>query len=118
MAAEVRIWLLGGFRVEVGSRPVPDGAWRRNKAKAVVKLLALTLFIIVALPAFNADNFQPFMPYGFAKSGPPGQEVGVMAAAAAGRQVKLEDVWRRSRDGHTGARPEGAIGSSCCTAAA
>jgi DNA-binding SARP family transcriptional activator len=41
MAAEVRIWLLGGFRVEVDSRPVPDDAWRRNKAKAVVKLLAL-----------------------------------------------------------------------------
>lgn len=30
MAAEVRIWLLGGFRVEVDSRPVPDGAWRRK----------------------------------------------------------------------------------------
>jgi len=41
MAAEVRIWLLGGFRVEVDSRPVRDDAWRRNKAKAVVKLLAL-----------------------------------------------------------------------------
>ena len=31
-------------------------------------------------------------------------------AAAAGRQVKLEDVWRKSRDGHTGARPAGEIG--------
>jgi DNA-binding SARP family transcriptional activator len=41
MAAELRIWLLGEFRVEVDSRPVPDGSWRRNKAKAVVKLLAL-----------------------------------------------------------------------------
>ena len=41
MAAEVRIWLLGGFRVGIDSLPVPDDAWRRNKAKAVVKLLAL-----------------------------------------------------------------------------
>jgi DNA-binding SARP family transcriptional activator len=41
MAAEVRIWLLGGFRVGLDSRTVPDEAWRRNKAKAVVKLLAL-----------------------------------------------------------------------------
>ena len=41
MAAELRIWLLGEFRAEVDSRPVPDGSWRRNKAKAVVKLLAL-----------------------------------------------------------------------------
>jgi 4-hydroxy-tetrahydrodipicolinate reductase len=31
-------------------------------------------------------------------------------AAAAGRQVRLEDVWRKSRDGHTGARPAGEIG--------
>jgi APA family basic amino acid/polyamine antiporter len=38
--------------------------------------------VVVALRVFNADNFTPFMPYGFAKSGPPGQEVGVMAAAA------------------------------------
>jgi len=41
MAADVRIWLLGGFRVGVDSRPVADEAWRRNKAKALVKLLAL-----------------------------------------------------------------------------
>ena len=53
-----------------------------NAILVVIKLAALALFIAVALPAFNADNFQPFMPYGFGKSGPSGQEVGVMAAAA------------------------------------
>ena len=53
-----------------------------NAFLVVVKLLALALFIAVALPAFNADNFQPFMPYGFPRSGPSGSEVGVMAAAA------------------------------------
>jgi APA family basic amino acid/polyamine antiporter len=47
-----------------------------------IKMLALAMFIVVALSVFNADHFQPFMPYGFAKHGPPGQEVGVMAAAA------------------------------------
>jgi len=47
-----------------------------------IKLLALALFIAVALPVFNADNFTPFMPYGFPRSGPSGSEVGVMAAAA------------------------------------
>jgi DNA-binding SARP family transcriptional activator len=41
MAADLRIWLLGEFRVAVDSRPVPDASWRRNKAKALVKLLAL-----------------------------------------------------------------------------
>ncbi|MGZ8312945.1 MAG: APC family permease, partial [Allosphingosinicella sp.] len=48
----------------------------------VIKMVALTMFIIVALPFFDAANFEPFMPNGFARSGPPGSEVGVMAAAA------------------------------------
>ena len=37
----LRIWLLGGFRVAVGSRPIEQGAWRLKKAAALVKLLAL-----------------------------------------------------------------------------
>jgi DNA-binding SARP family transcriptional activator len=37
----LRIELLGGFRVAVGARAVPDDAWRRSKAAALVKLLAL-----------------------------------------------------------------------------
>ena len=41
MGAELRIWLLGGFRAAVDGTPVAEGAWRRNKAKALVKLLAL-----------------------------------------------------------------------------
>jgi APA family basic amino acid/polyamine antiporter len=53
-----------------------------NAILVVVKLLALALFIAVALPSFNSENFQPFMPYGFPRSGPSGSEVGVMAAAA------------------------------------
>ena len=53
-----------------------------NSALVAVKMLALAMFVVVALTVFNADNFHPFMPYGFAKHGPPGQEVGVMAAAA------------------------------------
>ena len=53
-----------------------------NSALVAIKMLALAMFVVVALTAFNADNFHPFMPYGFDKHGPPGQEVGVMAAAA------------------------------------
>lgn len=53
-----------------------------NAVLVAVKLAALALFVAVALPFFNADNFQPFMPYGFPRSGPSGSEVGVMAAAA------------------------------------
>ena len=53
-----------------------------NALLVLVKLAALALFIIVALPYFDIGNFEPFMPHGFPRSGPPGSEVGVMAAAA------------------------------------
>jgi APA family basic amino acid/polyamine antiporter len=53
-----------------------------NAVLVGVKVLALIVFVAVTLPYFNAANFQPFMPYGFPKSGAPGAEVGVMAAAA------------------------------------
>ncbi len=54
-----------------------------NAFLVVFKLIALGIFIAVALPAFNADNLHPFMPYGFSKAlGPDGVERGVMAAAA------------------------------------
>jgi 4-hydroxy-tetrahydrodipicolinate reductase len=41
---------------------------------------------------------------------PSGTALALGRAAAAGRQVKLEEVWRKSRDGHNGARPTGEIG--------
>ncbi len=53
-----------------------------NAFLVVVKVVALIVFVAVTLPYFDAANFDPFMPYGFPKSGPPGAEVGVMAAAA------------------------------------
>jgi APA family basic amino acid/polyamine antiporter len=53
-----------------------------NALLVLVKMAALTMFIIVALPFFNATHFHPFMPYGFPRSGPSGSEVGVMAAAS------------------------------------
>ncbi len=53
-----------------------------NAILVAVKILALIVFVAVTLPYFDAANFHPFMPYGFPKSGAPGSEVGVMAAAA------------------------------------
>ena len=54
-----------------------------NAALVILKLAALTLFVVVALPAFSAEHLQPFSPYGFTKSiAPDGIERGVMAAAA------------------------------------
>lgn len=37
----VRVWLLGGFKVSIGSRTVGGYAWRLRRAAALVKLLAL-----------------------------------------------------------------------------
>ena|SRR5215207_5937290 len=37
----VRVRLLGGFKVSVGSRSIEGGAWRLRKAASLVKLLAL-----------------------------------------------------------------------------
>lgn len=37
----VRIWLLGEFRVSVGSRTISEDRWRLRKARSLVKLLAL-----------------------------------------------------------------------------
>ncbi|MCA0202689.1 MAG: amino acid permease, partial [Proteobacteria bacterium] len=53
-----------------------------NAILVVVKLAALLVFILVALPHFDFSNFEPFMPYGFAKHEVDGLQRGVMAAAA------------------------------------
>jgi APA family basic amino acid/polyamine antiporter len=48
-----------------------------------IKVLALGVFVAIALPHFDASRLEPFMPYGFVKRmGPDGVERGVMAAAA------------------------------------
>ncbi len=54
-----------------------------NAALVIVKVLALCVFVAIAMPHFDSSNLQPFMPYGFAKEmGADGVERGVMAAAA------------------------------------
>jgi hypothetical protein len=37
----VRIWLLGGFWVSVGSKTIEQDQWRLRKAASLVKLLAV-----------------------------------------------------------------------------
>lgn len=53
-----------------------------NAILVVVKIVALAAFIALAGPAFDAANFQPFMPYGFAAHTEGDEVRGVMAAAA------------------------------------
>jgi non-specific serine/threonine protein kinase len=38
----VRVWLLGGFRVSVGSRSIGEQGWRLRKARSLLKVLALS----------------------------------------------------------------------------
>jgi len=71
------IWVVAGL-LSTGTRESATF----NAVLVVIKMLALALFIAVALPVFDASHFHPFMPYGFPRSGPSGSEVGVMAAAA------------------------------------
>ena len=54
-----------------------------NIVLVVIKMTALAAFVLLALPSFDADNLQPFMPHGFG-SNVEGDGVtrGVMAAAA------------------------------------
>lgn len=54
-----------------------------NAVLVLVKIIALIVFVSVALPYFDRANMQPFSPFGFTKHvGPDGVERGVMAAAA------------------------------------
>ncbi|HEV7714544.1 MAG TPA: amino acid permease [Steroidobacteraceae bacterium] len=53
-----------------------------NVGLVIVKLVALLIFIALAGSVFYADNFTPFMPYGFGAHEEGGQNHGVMAAAA------------------------------------
>ncbi|MBB4857971.1 APA family basic amino acid/polyamine antiporter [Novosphingobium chloroacetimidivorans] len=53
-----------------------------NAALVGVKIVALILFISVALPHFDVAQFKPFMPYGFSPHEIDGKQHGVMAAAA------------------------------------
>lgn len=54
-----------------------------NAFLVVVKIIALAIFVALALPAFDAANFEPFSPYGFAASvDASGADRGVMSAAA------------------------------------
>jgi len=72
------VWLVAGLLI-LGTRESAT----LNAILVVVKLIALAVFVAVALPYFDAANLEPFAPFGFAKHmSPDGVERGVMAAAA------------------------------------
>lgn len=54
-----------------------------NSILVIVKIVALAMFVALALPVFNMENFEPFSPYGFAAHvDASGADRGVMSAAA------------------------------------
>ncbi len=56
---------------------------RVNTALVAVKIVTLALFVLVALPHFNAANLHPFSPYGYGSTaGAGGVKYGMMGAAA------------------------------------
>ena len=72
------IWVVAGLLM-LGTRESAT----LNAVLVVVKLIALAVFVAVALPHFDAANLHPFAPFGLAKHvGADGTARGMMAAAA------------------------------------
>ena len=83
--------------------------WAANMSLGINILLALVEKTASMLdPAYDIEVLE--MHHRHKIDAPSGTALALGRAAAAGRQVKLEEVWRKSRDGHTGARPSGEIG--------
>lgn len=55
---------------------------RVNNVMVFVKLVAIAIFLLVAIRHINPDNWSPFMPFGWFGTNPEGKPVGVMAGAA------------------------------------
>ena len=83
--------------------------WAANMSIGINVLLSLVEKTASMLdPAYDIEVLE--MHHRHKIDAPSGTALALGRSAAAGRQVKLEDVWRKSRDGHTGARPAGEIG--------
>ena len=83
--------------------------WAANMSMGINILLALVEKTASMLdPSYDVEVME--MHHRHKIDAPSGTALALGRAAASGRQVKLEDVWRKSRDGHTGARPAGEIG--------
>ncbi|MDP2332371.1 MAG: 4-hydroxy-tetrahydrodipicolinate reductase [Reyranella sp.] len=94
--------------IHAAAKKVPI-MWAANMALGVNILMALVEKTAAMLdPAYDIEIFE--MHHRHKIDAPSGTALALGRSAAAGRKVELEKVWRRSRDGHTGARPTGEIG--------
>ena len=81
-----------------------------NFAPGVNIVLAMAERLAAALPGERYDAEIVEMHHRQKVDAPSGTAIGLGRAVARGRGVDLADVMVSGRDGHTGARPEGAIG--------
>lgn len=79
-----------------------------NMSRGVAMLAALVKQAAQALPGFDVEIVE--MHHAKKVDAPSGTALMLGEAAAAGRNIRLQDHAVKGRDGHTGARPEGAIG--------
>lgn len=83
--------------------------WAANMALGVNVLMALVEKTASLLdPSYDIEVLE--MHHRHKIDAPSGTALALGRSAAAGRKVRLEEVWRKTRDGHTGARPSGEIG--------
>jgi 4-hydroxy-tetrahydrodipicolinate reductase len=83
--------------------------WAANMSMGINILMALVEKTAALLdPSYDIEVLE--MHHRHKIDAPSGTALALGRSAATGRAVKLEEVWRKSRDGHTGARPAGEIG--------
>ncbi|HIJ63287.1 MAG TPA: 4-hydroxy-tetrahydrodipicolinate reductase [Rhodospirillaceae bacterium] len=96
-----------GLRQASGRVPV---VWAPNMSVGVTLLMSLVERVAAVLDADTYDAEIVEMHHRHKVDAPSGTALGLGRAVAAGRGVALDQVWRKTRDGHTGARPKGEIG--------
>jgi len=84
--------------------------WAPNMSVGVNLLFSLVEQVARALDPATYDIEIVEMHHRHKVDAPSGTALGLGRAAAAGRGVVLSDVWQKTRDGVTGARPMGEIG--------
>ncbi len=83
--------------------------WAPNFSVGVNLLMALTRKVAATLDdSYDIEIVE--MHHRHKVDAPSGTALGLGRAAAAGRQVALEEVWVKERDGQTGPRRSGSIG--------
>jgi 4-hydroxy-tetrahydrodipicolinate reductase len=95
--------------IAAAARHVPV-VWAPNMSVGVTVLLALSEQVAGLLGPDEYDIEIVEMHHRHKIDAPSGTALGLGGAAAAGRGVALDKVYRAARDGHTGERPRGEIG--------